>query len=138
MRFVILHVRVTVFITVRVTLYLGACVRAVRKSREAAEVKRERQNSPLNMLNDAYSNATSNQRAMQDDATSYAPSPSPSPIEERSLPSHETKTKHKRPTVDEVAAYCKERGNSVSPQRWYDYYPSNGWPAYVSLGYSLL
>lgn len=31
------------------------------------------------------------------------------------------------PTVDEVAAYCRERGNSVDPQRFVDYYTANGW-----------
>lgn len=31
------------------------------------------------------------------------------------------------PTLDEVKAYCKERGNRVDPERWHDYYSSNGW-----------
>ena len=31
------------------------------------------------------------------------------------------------PTVDEVQAYCIERKNSVDPQRFVDYYSSNGW-----------
>ena len=31
------------------------------------------------------------------------------------------------PTVDEVRDYCFERGNSVDPQRFVDYYTSNGW-----------
>ena len=31
------------------------------------------------------------------------------------------------PTVDEVRAYCIERKNSVDPQRFVDYYSSNGW-----------
>ena len=31
------------------------------------------------------------------------------------------------PTVDEVRAYCHERGNMVDPQRFVDYYSSNGW-----------
>lgn len=31
------------------------------------------------------------------------------------------------PTVDEVAAYCRERGNSVDAQRFVDYYTANGW-----------
>ena len=32
-----------------------------------------------------------------------------------------------KPTVDEVAAYCQERGNSVNAQRFVDYYTANGW-----------
>ena len=31
------------------------------------------------------------------------------------------------PTVDEVREYCEERGNRVDPQRFVDYYSSNGW-----------
>lgn len=40
------------------------------------------------------------------------------------------KGKRKRftaPTLEEVSEYCKERNNSVDPQRWFDYYSSNGW-----------
>lgn len=33
----------------------------------------------------------------------------------------------KHPTLEEVTAYCLERGNGIEPQRWYDYYSSNGW-----------
>lgn len=42
----------------------------------------------------------------------------------------EPPTRSKRftpPTVDEVRAYCQERGNNVDPQRFVDYYSSNGW-----------
>lgn len=31
------------------------------------------------------------------------------------------------PALDEVIAYCQERGKGVDAQRWYDYYSSNGW-----------
>ena len=31
------------------------------------------------------------------------------------------------PTVDEVAAYCRERGNGVDAQRFVDFYASKGW-----------
>ena len=31
------------------------------------------------------------------------------------------------PTVEEVRAYCQERGNSVDAQRFVDYYGANGW-----------
>lgn len=32
-----------------------------------------------------------------------------------------------RPSLDEVKAYCLERGNIVDAQRWFDYYTANGW-----------
>lgn len=31
------------------------------------------------------------------------------------------------PTVDEVRAYCQDRQNGIDPQRFVDYYTSNGW-----------
>lgn len=31
------------------------------------------------------------------------------------------------PTVADVAAYCQERGNTVDPQRFVDFYASKGW-----------
>lgn len=32
-----------------------------------------------------------------------------------------------KPTLDEVAQYCRERGNSVNPAKWLNHYESNGW-----------
>lgn len=31
------------------------------------------------------------------------------------------------PTVEEVRAYCQERGNDIDPQRFVDYYAATGW-----------
>jgi hypothetical protein len=31
------------------------------------------------------------------------------------------------PSVDEVRAYCLERGNSVDPEQFVDFYTSKGW-----------
>lgn len=36
-------------------------------------------------------------------------------------------TKVQRPTLDEVKAYCAERGNIVDAQRFFDFYEANGW-----------
>ena len=32
-----------------------------------------------------------------------------------------------KPTLDEIKAYCRERGNKVDPERFLAYYESNGW-----------
>lgn len=32
-----------------------------------------------------------------------------------------------KPTVEQIADYCNERKNGISPSRFYDYYESNGW-----------
>ena len=45
-------------------------------------------------------------------------------IEEAEPP---TRKRFVPPTVDQVREYCEERGNSVNPQRFVDYYSSNGW-----------
>ena len=36
-------------------------------------------------------------------------------------------TKFKKPSLEEVQAYCIERKNEVDPQRFIDHYESNGW-----------
>ena len=47
-------------------------------------------------------------------------------IEENSVDSTPQK-RFVKPTIEEVEAYCQERGKGVDAQRWYDYYSSNGW-----------
>jgi predicted phage replisome organizer len=42
----------------------------------------------------------------------------------------DTKVTRKRftpPTIEDVKAYCQERGKGVNAQKWYDHYTSNGW-----------
>ena len=44
--------------------------------------------------------------------------------------SSEKSPKRKRfikPTIEEIAEYCKERRNNIDPEKFYDYYESNGW-----------
>lgn len=41
--------------------------------------------------------------------------------------SADTPKRFKRPTLEEVSAYCKERKNNVNPQRFIDFYTSKGW-----------
>lgn len=60
--------------------------------------------------------------------------PAPPEIENRSvetIPPHGTKARGAArfvpPTLDEVTAYCAERGSVVDSQQWLDYYTANGW-----------
>lgn len=32
-----------------------------------------------------------------------------------------------KPTVEDISAYCKERGNAVNPQLFFDFYKAKGW-----------
>ncbi len=41
--------------------------------------------------------------------------------------SRAARTVFRKPTVEEIAEYCKSRNNQVDPQRFFDYYESNGW-----------
>lgn len=44
-----------------------------------------------------------------------------------SPPSAKKRTVFKPPTIEEVRAYCLERGNSVDAERWHNHYIANGW-----------
>ena len=50
---------------------------------------------------------------------------------EKEIEIEKDKEKYKRrftkPTLEEVQAYCAERGKGVDAQKWYDYYSANGW-----------
>lgn len=50
-------------------------------------------------------------------------------IEEENIVESSTPTRKRfsPPTVEDVYSYCLERGNQVDPQRFVDYYTSNGW-----------
>lgn len=39
----------------------------------------------------------------------------------------EKRTRFSPPTVEEVEAYCKERGNRINPQTFVDFYSAKGW-----------
>ena len=38
-----------------------------------------------------------------------------------------TRARFVKPSVEEVAAYCREKGYGIDAQRFVDYYDSNGW-----------
>lgn len=48
-------------------------------------------------------------------------------IEKESNSNRGKTSRFAHPTLQEVSDYCRERGNSVDPQRFVDYYASNGW-----------
>ena len=48
-------------------------------------------------------------------------------IKERPMVKKEGARVFKKPTVEEVAAYCQERKNGVNAQAFIDHYESNGW-----------
>jgi uncharacterized protein YdaU (DUF1376 family) len=68
-------------------------------------------------------------KALTKDATAMPLQCQPNAIKERK--GKESKVKEKEiwtpPSMNEIAAYCKERGNVVDPQRWHDFYMAKGW-----------
>lgn len=38
-----------------------------------------------------------------------------------------SKPRFTKPTLEEIIAYCEERGNNVDPQAFFDFYESKGW-----------
>lgn len=63
--------------------------------------------------------------------TTSTPSTTPTTATNATIESKADKqpTRHRflPPTVDEVRAYCTEKGYPIDPQRFVDYYTSNGW-----------
>ena len=37
------------------------------------------------------------------------------------------RTKFTKPSIEEIAAYCRERNNMINPELFFDHYESNGW-----------
>ena len=47
--------------------------------------------------------------------------------EDKTPPNPPSRSEFVKPTVEEVAAYCKARGNTVDPQTFVDFYEAKGW-----------
>lgn len=48
-------------------------------------------------------------------------------VPDKNVGNKSTRKRFTPPSVDEVRAYCQDRQNVVDPQRFVDYYSSNGW-----------
>ena len=46
---------------------------------------------------------------------------------ERGADKPRTRAQFTAPSVEDVREYCRERGNSIDPQRFVDFYTANGW-----------
>ena len=43
------------------------------------------------------------------------------------IPNLQIKERFKKPTIDEIKAYCQERHNGINAEAFYDFYESKGW-----------
>jgi len=91
-------------------------------------VKKRRQREMERRTNgDSLAHSADNGRQRQTTADN-GPTPAPAPAPNKG--SVKDGAKRKRftpPTLQDVAAYCRERSNSVDPQAWIDHYTANGW-----------
>lgn len=54
--------------------------------------------------------------------------PQPEEKPEQEIPPEKPKRKNfVKPTVEEIAAYCKEKNYNINAQQFFNYYESNGW-----------
>lgn len=47
--------------------------------------------------------------------------------EAKASPTSTTSKKFVKPSLEQVKDYCQERGNKINPDKFYNYYESNGW-----------
>jgi hypothetical protein len=66
-------------------------------------------------------------QGMQQSCTGGVQQSSPNNLDIDNLEDKKIYTRFVKPTLEEVTAYCLERGKGVDPQKWYDYYSANGW-----------
>lgn len=78
---------------------------------------------------ESTSKATNSQPATNQQLTSNQPQRNKynKETKEQVVESVTRKARFTPPTVEEVAAYCRERRNSVDAQRFVDHYATNGW-----------
>lgn len=97
-----------------------------KQSREARQVGAANREMVVRTSND-------NREIPQEERREEKGSPTP-PIKEESKeetlkqpPKPPARSEFVKPSVEEVAAYCKERGNTVDPHAFVDFYESKGW-----------
>lgn len=84
--------------------------KSAKRRAEDAERKKESRKSPENVRNLSANSHTKTVTR-----------------EEKRRDKENTKRKFVKPTVEEVRAYCNERGNGIDPQAFVDHYEANGW-----------
>jgi predicted transcriptional regulator len=66
-------------------------------------------------------------QGMQQSCTEGVQQSLPNNLDIDNLENKQVYTRFVKPTLEEVQAYCLERGKGVDAQKWYDYYSANGW-----------
>ena len=64
--------------------------------------------------------------AINEENSAIEPQPEEKPAQEIQ-PEKQKRKNFVKPTVEEIAAYCKEKNYNVNAQQFFNYYESNGW-----------
>jgi hypothetical protein len=81
--------------------------------------------NPRDILNDA---PPSNPGGLpQNNPLTLTPTPSKEPTKDTSPRKRGASPPFVKPIIEEVTAYCQERGRGVNPQKWMDHYEAKGW-----------
>lgn len=94
----------------------------VEKRREAGRKSAEKRNTSQQVLTRVNHNDNDNVNDNDNDNYKYGVI-----IRDADASKTSKRATFKKPTVDEVRKYCQERQNNVDPERFVDYYESNGW-----------
>ena len=78
----------------------------------------------INAANRAAKKAETTAPEPATDPASAQPAQEP---EEKPKSQPEKRAKFVKPTVEEIAAYCKEKGYNINARQFFNYYESNGW-----------
>lgn len=87
-------------------------------------------NSCDNVTHDCYNVATMSQRCNTDKELYLDPDLDPDLNPEADVDGPKSKKTQKRfekPAPEEIRAYCEEKGLTIDPEMFYDYYEANGW-----------
>ena len=98
----------------------------LQKRREAG-----RKGGTQRVANQANATFACDSQANQANQAVPVPVPDPVPVpvkdKERGADKPPTRARFLPPTVEEVGQYCRERGNTINPEAFVDYYTANGW-----------
>jgi uncharacterized protein YdaU (DUF1376 family) len=70
---------------------------------------------------------TDNPKGNPQKSSSPSPSPSYTSLQEEENNNDGKNKVFKKPTVQQISDYCKERKNTVNPEQFFDHYESKGW-----------
>ena len=112
---------------------IRTCLKHLESTNEIA-IESTNKNSLITIIKYAFyqggESENDQQSDQQEDQKTSNKRPTKSPMNDHNTRNKEVKKEKNiyiRPSLDEVIAYCTERGNSVDPQKWFDYYTANGW-----------